>query len=103
VGGAVADAAELRDAIACELAYAGVRDEARIMARDVDHAILRRKLKAVKLTRGLYRMGKGFVTLDAGDSFRPHVRDMGATLVPRRRRKSAPPAEGGEPAPTTPK
>jgi hypothetical protein len=103
VGGAVANAADLRDTIAYELAYAGVRDEARVMARRVDHAILRRKLKAVKLVRGLYRMGKGFVTLDAGDSFKPHVTDMGLTLTPRRRRKPAPPAPGGGPTPAAPK
>ena len=103
VGGPVVDSAELRDAIAFELAYTGVRDEAHVMARRVDHAILRRKLKAVKLVRGLYRIGKGFVTLKAGDPIKPHVKDMGATLVPRRRRKSAPPAEGGEPAPVTQK
>ena len=83
----------VRDAIAFELAYGGVRDEARVMARRVDHAILRRKLKAVKLARGLYRVGKGYVTLDAGDSFKPHVTDMKNTLTRPRWRKSAPPAD----------
>ena len=92
VGNAV-DVTELREAIAFELAYGGVRDEARVTARRVDHAILRKKLKAVKLARGLYRVGKGYVTLDSGDSFKPHVRDMRNTLVRPRRRKSAPPAD----------
>ena len=92
VGSAVADVAEIRDAIAFELAYGRVPGEARAMARRADHAILRRKLKAVKLARGLYRLGKGYVTLDAGDSFKPHVAEMGNTLT-RRRRKSPPPAD----------
>src|SRR5688572_5243871 len=47
VGATVADVPELRDAIAFELAYGGVRDEALATARRIDHAILRRKLKAV--------------------------------------------------------
>jgi hypothetical protein len=96
VGGAVTDVnvTELRDAIAFELAYTGVRDEARAMAHRVDRAILRRKLKAVKAARGLYRVAKGFITLDAGDPVRTHVADMKRTLTrPRRSRKNAPPAE----------
>ena len=96
--GAVADVTELREAIAFELAYGGVRDEAISMARRVDHAILRRKLKAVKLARGVYRVGKGFVTLDAGDSLKTQVEEIGNTLVRRRRRKGVTPAapEGTE-------
>ena len=92
VGSNVADVAELRDAIAFELAYGGVRDEAQAMARRVDHAILRRKLKAVRLARGLYRLGKGYVTLDAGDSLKPHVKEMRNSLA-RRKRKGTPPVE----------
>jgi hypothetical protein len=88
----VADAAELRDAIAFELAYGGVRDEAQALARTVDRAIQRRKLKAVRITRGLYRMAKGYVTLDAGDAMRPHVDEMKRSLAPRRRKRTpAPP------------
>ncbi len=59
VGGAVADVAQLRDAIEFELAYGGVRNEARAFARNVDLAILRRKLKAAKAARGVYRVAKG--------------------------------------------
>ena len=84
---AIADAEEMRDAIAFELAYGGVRDEARALARRVDLAILRRKLKAAKAARGVYRVAKGFVTVDAGDSVRPHVAEMKRSLRPRRRRK----------------
>jgi hypothetical protein len=96
----VADVKDLREAIAFELAYGGVRDEAQAMVRRVDHAILRRKLKAVRTARALYRVGKGYVTLDAGDSMRPHVIEMKRALVrPARRKRSA----EGEPAVTAKK
>lgn len=88
-GAPVADAVELRDAIAFELAYGGVRDEARALARRIDRAILRRKVKAVKAARGLYRMGQGFVAQDIGDPMRPHVTEMKRSLQRPRRRKSA--------------
>jgi hypothetical protein len=89
IGKAVAEAAELRDAIAFELAYGGVRDEALAVARRADMAILRRKLKAVKAARGLYRVAKGYITVDAGDSVRPHVKEMRRTLNRPPRRKAA--------------
>ena len=94
----VVDAAELRDAIAFELAYEGVRDEALALARRIDHAILRRKLKASKSTRSLYRIAKGYVTLDVGDSVRPHVAEMKRSLTRRPSKKSA---AQPEPAPKT--
>jgi hypothetical protein len=84
----VADVVELRDAIAFELAYGGVRDEARSLARRVDMAILRRKLKAARTARGVYRIAKGLVTIDAGDAVRPHVTEMKRSLRGRRRRKN---------------
>lgn len=87
VSGGIADAVELRDAIAFELAYGGVRDEARALARRIDLAILRRKLKAARAARGLYRVAKGYVTVDAGDAVRPHVTEMQRSLAGRRRRK----------------
>jgi len=88
-GGAIADAADLRDAIAFELAYSGVRDEARSLARSIDLAILRRKLKATRAARGMYRVAKGFVTVDAGDSVRPLVTGMKQALAGKRRKKTA--------------
>lgn len=91
VGNVVGSAVELRDAIAFELAYGGVRDEARALARRIDLAILRRKLKAAKTARGLYRVAKGFVTVDAGDAVRPHVSEMKRALRGRRRRHGAVP------------
>ena len=92
IGSAVAtEVVELRDAIAFELAYGGVRDEALALARRVDMAILRRKLKAVKSARGLYRVAKGFVTVDAGDSVRPHVTEMKRSLTRRRTKKAVVP------------
>jgi hypothetical protein len=90
VGGGVADVVELRDAIAFELAYGGVRDEARALARRIDLAIMRRKLKAARAARGVYRVAKGFVTIDAGDAVRTHVADMKRALKTRRRRNAAP-------------
>ncbi len=88
----VANAAQLRDAIAFELAYGGLRSEALAMARKIDHAILRRKLKAVLAARGRYRVAKGFVTVDAGDGVRPHLYELKRSLVPRRK-PAPPPAE----------
>jgi hypothetical protein len=92
VGGKLVDVADLRDAIAFELAYGGVRDEAEAMVRRVNHAIVRRKLKAVRTARALYRVAKGYVTLDAGDAVRPHLAEMKSTLVrpARRKREEAP-------------
>jgi hypothetical protein len=87
IGNAVADVADLREAIAFEMAYGGVRDEAMAVVRRIDHAILRRKLKAVRTARGLYRVAKGYVTLDAGDPLRTHLDEMKRALVPARRRK----------------
>jgi hypothetical protein len=98
-GGVVANAAELRDAIEFELAYGGVRDEARVLARRVDLAIMRRKLKAAKAARALYRVAKGFVTTDAGDAVRPHVSEMKQSLASRRRKKPA--AAPAPPPPVT--
>ncbi len=93
----IADVTDLREAIAFELAYGGMRDEALSVARRVDHAILRRKLKAVRTARGLYRIAKGYVTLDRGDTVRTHLGEMKRTLVrvPRRKRNAAgtPPEE----------
>lgn len=86
VGGGVANADELRDAIAFELAYGGVRDEAAALTRRIELAILRRKLRAVRATRGLYRVAKGFITIDAGDPVRTHVEEMKRTLVRPRRK-----------------
>ena len=95
VSGSVANAASLRDAIAFELAYDGLRNEALAMARRVDHAILRRKLKAVRATRGLYRVAKGYVTVDAGDGVRPHLSAMKRALIrpPRPKPQVPPPVE----------
>ena len=93
LGRAVASPVDLREAIAFELAYGGVRDEARALARSVDLAIARRKLRAAKAARGLYRVAKGFVTIDAGDSVRPHVAEMKRSLRGRRSRKPTPTPE----------
>ena len=93
VSAGVANATELREIIAFELAYGGLRDEAQAMARRVDHAILRRKLKAVKATRWLYQLAKGYVAADVGDSVRTHLGEMKRALVRPRRKRVAPTAE----------
>ena len=89
MGAPVTNVSELRDAIAFEMAYGGVRDEARALARHIDLAILRRKLKAVKTAKGLYRIGKGYVTLDVGDPVRPHVDEMKRSFARPHRQKSS--------------
>jgi hypothetical protein len=88
VSSGVAESPLFRDAIAFELAYGGLRDEALALGRRIDRAILRRKLKAVLAARVLYRMAKGYVTSDAGDAVRPHVAEMKRSLVRPSRRKA---------------
>ena len=89
--GAVADTTELRDAIAFEQAYAGVRDEARAYARRVDMAIMRHKLKAARTARGVYRIAKGYATMAEGKAIRTHVADLKRLFSKPRRRKTVPP------------
>jgi hypothetical protein len=93
MGAPVTNVSELREAIAFEMAYGGVRDEARALARSVDHAILRRKLKAAKAARGLFKIAKGYVTLDVGDPVRPHVDEMKRSFKRPRHKKSSAPTE----------
>ena len=93
VGAPSANAAEMRDAIAFELAYTGVRDEARELARRIDLAILRRKVKAVKGARGLVRMAKSFATLEEGEEVRSRVTDMKRAFTRPRRKKATAPTE----------
>lgn len=89
--GGVADTVELRDAIAFEQAYVGVRDEARAYARRVDMAIMRRKLKAARAARGVYRIAKGYATIPEGDAIRTHVADLKRLFSKPRRKKVVPP------------
>ncbi|HJQ35822.1 MAG TPA: hypothetical protein VKB93_01655 [Thermoanaerobaculia bacterium] len=93
MGAPVTNVSELRDAIAFEMAYGGVRDEALALARSIEHAILRRKLKAAKSARGLFKIAKGYVTLDVGDPVRPHLDAMKRSFTRPRRRKLAAPTE----------
>lgn len=90
LGGSVVKPMEVRDVIAYELAYGGVRDAALALARSIDHGILRRKLKAVLAVRALYRMAKGYATTDARDRVHVHLAELKrALVVPRRRKKAA--------------
>jgi hypothetical protein len=99
--GAPASAAELRDAIAFELAYGGVRDLASLLAHRVDRAILRRKLKAVKSARSMVVMAKTFATLDEGEAVRPQIGEMRRAFRRPSRKKSSTPAEPKKAEPAT--
>jgi hypothetical protein len=94
------DTAALRDAIASDLATGGVVDETRTLTSRMEAANLRKKLKAVKVARGIYRVAKGYVTTDLGHVVTPHVEEMKRALQrPRANKKKAAPAE---PAPKPP-
>ena len=93
VGAPSVNAAELRDAIAFELAYGGVRDQARLLAHRIDRAILRRKLKAVKSARTVVVMAKSFATLDEGEAVRPQVGEMRRAFRRPPRKKATAPTE----------
>ncbi|HYI09742.1 MAG TPA: hypothetical protein VEK57_11820 [Thermoanaerobaculia bacterium] len=84
----------LREAIAFELAYNGVSEEAHAFARRVDLAIYRKKLKAVTIARAIFRFGKVYMTIDAGDPMKTHIDDLRHALrtMRARRKKLAPPA-----------
>ena len=92
----VIDVEETRDAASFELAYGGVRDEARALARRIELAILRKKLGPAIATRNLYGVGKIMARNDA--MIRTHVADMKRALVsPRRKKLGAQPTEAVEP------
>jgi hypothetical protein len=103
------DTAALRDAIASDLAYGGVVDETRTLTSRMEAANIRKKLKAVKVARGIYRVAKGYVTTDLGNAVTPHVDEMKRALQrpPKRTKKKAaptepPPAAPPPAVPTTP-
>jgi hypothetical protein len=93
IGLSVVEPMELRDVIAYEQAYGGVRDAALALARNIDRGILRRKLKAVLSVRALYRIAKGYATVNAGDLVHTHLAELKRALVVPRRRKTAAPEE----------
>src|SRR5258708_2157985 len=94
------DTAALRDAIASDLATGGIVVETRTLTSRVEAANTRKKLKAVKVARGLYRVAKGYVTTDLGHVVAPHVEEMKRALQrPRANKKKTAPAE---PPATTP-
>jgi hypothetical protein len=94
------DTLVLRDAIASDLATGGVLDETRTLTSRLEDANTRKKLKAVRLARGIYRVAKSYVTTDLGYVVTPHVEEMKRTLQrPYANKKKAVPAE---PPATTP-
>lgn len=92
------DVTVLRDAIYWELAYSGLVDQINTLGRQVEMAIVSRKLKAVKVARNLYKVAKGFVATDAGTPMKPHVQELKQTL---RRKQKTKPATTPVPAPAT--
>ena len=86
--GATVDVALLRDAVYWELAYGGLVDQINTLGRQVEMAIVSRKLKAVKAARSLYQMAKVYAATDEGRSMKPKVQELKETL--RRKRKTAP-------------
>jgi hypothetical protein len=93
------DTAALRDAIASDLATGGIVVETRTLTSRVEATNTRKKLKAVKVARGIYRVAKGYVTTDLGHVVTPHVEEMKRALQrPRAKKKTAP----AEPTATTP-
>ena len=88
------DTLVLRDAIASDLATGGVVDETRSLTARLEDANTRKKLKAVRLARGIYRVAKSYVTTDLGHVVTPHVDEMKRTLQrPYANKKKAAPAE----------
>ena len=85
----VFDSNKARDAAAFEMAYAGVRDEAYVLYRRVELAILRHKLEPAIATRNLYGMAKVLARVDA--LIRTHVADLRRALSGTRRKKPVPP------------
>jgi len=96
--GAPASAEEMRDAIAFELAYSGVRDLASLLAHRVDRAILRRKLKAVRSARSVLVMAKSFATLDQGELVRPQIGELRRAFRRPSRKKATVQPEPSKPA-----
>ncbi len=87
VGGLLrVNALELREAIASDLAAGGVIDESKALTQRMENTKLRKKLKAAKIARGIYRVAKGFVTTDLGTELTTHVLEMKRTLTPRRKK-----------------
>lgn len=90
VSSSIVDVDEARDAVAFELAYGGLADEAFAFSRRVRRAIDRRKLEPAKRARKLYKVAKVHAASDA--TIQTHVADLKRALV-NRRKKTAPPEE----------
>lgn len=86
LGALLPELADVREAIAFELAYGGVRDEARAFARNTDQAILRKKLKAARAIRCLSGMSQRYATMDAAEPFKLHIADLKRAITRPRRK-----------------
>lgn len=89
VGGALANAREMRDINHYIFAKLRVRDEVATLLRRIDDSIARKMLKGVRLARALYNLARIYVKSDVGHSLKPHVDEMKKSLIRPRRRKPA--------------
>jgi len=102
VGAAVdTNVSVLRNAVYSELAYGALVDQLNTLARQVEMAIVSRKLKAVKVARSFYQVAKVYVNTDAGAPMKPHVQELKQTLH-RKRKTKAKPAKAPTPTPVAP-
>jgi hypothetical protein len=93
VGGELSDVAELRDTNHYIFAQQRVREAAEKVVRRVDQAIDRKKLRGVRIARGLYRIARVYAKSTSNDTAMAHIERMQRTLrISVRRRKAAVPA-----------
>ena len=86
----IVDVDRARDAVAFELAYGGLGEEAFAFYRRVILAVYRRKLEPAKAARKLYKVAQVHAPSDA--TIQTHVADLKRTIVSRRK-KTAPTEE----------
>jgi hypothetical protein len=90
VGGDLANAPALRDAVNYIFAYQQFREEMTAALRQLDLALVHKKLVAVKLARPLYQVMKAYAASEVGDSLKPYVKQMQRALGLRRRKPATP-------------
>ena len=77
LNGATPNAASImRLGIEAELAYGKVLAQSKELTRQIRQAMLRPKLRAVKMARATCAVAEGFARTDEGDSIKLHVEDM---------------------------
>lgn len=89
VGGVLSDATLLKEAIDFELAHMPLLAAARELVIRIETRMLRQRLEAVLFARGLYRVGKSYVTTGSTQHEKVFVQAMRRTLGRHKRRKPA--------------